>query len=299
MSEGKPLLRAVGTGNGSLDHVGSLPQPLLPDLDAIEMVGFYEAPDQYPTWVKKVVGQATSDLVQCPLTILPASREALNDITLDGSRGLTAAEAFVAAHYANRGCKVIRLEHMQTSILSRDNPPDSLAEAREVLRGDLLAAMPMSAYQRFINVSEHLQGHSALNGVSPLHYPLHAYVPDFMLAMDGRRFVFVEVKSQTDALHFRQANWFLNLKPADWHYEIVVTVSRKLTAPIRIPAGLEKRGPAWAAEWQRAEQDTESFREISQRAENFQRHARENPSFGKSPSRAAQMRWIKEHLAKL
>lgn len=276
-------------------------QHRLPDPHVAELASYYEEPNAHPEWVRKLVDRVTSGLVQCSITILSAGRKSLVENSFDGAVGLTRSEAFVAAHYRALGCKVVRLEHTVASGLGRGRLGISkIDEARERLRGELIDALPYSAYEQFATVNQHtLDEVRVLNEAALSEYPLSSYPPDFVMGLSGHRFVFVEVKSATDALHFKQANWFLNLKPLDWQYEIVATVPRRLGSPLRVPEGRNKEGPNWQRALQSAEKERSEFQLVEDRRKQREDSMRDNPSFGSSPSRAAQVRWIKEHLSKL
>lgn len=83
-------------------------------------------------------------------------------------------------------------------------------------------------YLKLIHKKRCLLKSISLNGIDPKDYPLICYVPDFLVVdFKTGKWKFVEVKSYRDKLHFKQANWYVNLIPKHWEYEIFAQLKQE------------------------------------------------------------------------
>lgn len=165
-------------------------------------------------------------MIHCPVRI--ESRSTLQQSASlgafeDSSGNIYEREA--KYYYQSKGYKVIRLEHFASAGVG--SKEDILPESK-ILGNHLRKYLPPDTYQTFIRKSKASQEALVLNGVSPKDYSLSFYPPDFLVIdITTNIWKFVEVKGPTDKLHFRQANWYINLLPNQWEYEIFASVNIK------------------------------------------------------------------------
>ena len=190
----------------------------------------YELSDA-PAPIQSTAKRVTNDLIRCDIRI--ASRSKLADLRSPrrlppSSARLNKFELEAASLYASRGYKVIRLEHFAANGVGRS---EHLMPESKMLGKKLRKHLTRDAYLRFIQTSDAVSEALVLNEVDPRDYPLNCYPPDFLMVRSKQEFVFVEVKGPRDRLHFRQANWAINLLPKDWRFEICALVERDIPAP--------------------------------------------------------------------
>lgn len=179
--------------------------------------------DDAPIFVRKAYNRVTSGLVNCKVRVvsrkhlyLPSETEPTFIIKCNDY------EKEVAHFYHLNGYKSIRLDHATTSSLTIKTLQSLQVRT---LAQDLQTHLSLEFYNLFTFTSRTVKRALHLGEVSPRQYPLHCYPPDFVMVNDKlSSWHFVEVKSPKDKLHFKQANWFLNLKPDDWGYEIFATL---------------------------------------------------------------------------
>ena len=182
--------------------------------------------DEAPAFVSTAYKRVTSSLINCKVRIvsrkhlyLPSETESIFNIKCNDY------EKEVAHFYHLNGYKSIRLEHFTTSSLTNKNLQSLQVRT---LAKDLQTNFSMEFYNLFSFTSRSVKRALHLGEVSPKQYPLHCYPPDFLMVNhELPTWRFVEVKSPKDKLHFMQANWFVNLKPDDWEYEIFATLNKE------------------------------------------------------------------------
>ena len=177
--------------------------------------------------IPKCVNRVTAGLVNCNIRIVSKKRLKESNQYL-GCQGANFNEREAAFYYEQQGYEVIRLEHF--ALASVGQPGEYARVESEPIAGHLLRLLPAEAYRRLIARSErYVETKSlALNSVMPKDYALAFYPPDFLVVrrrlLKPNEFKFVEVKGPKDSIHFRQANWIVNLKPEDWDFEIFASV---------------------------------------------------------------------------
>jgi hypothetical protein len=182
--------------------------------------------DEAPHFVEKCYQRVTQEMINCQVRII--SRNILKDV--NGEYQFTnflgnMYEKEAKYYYESTGFTVIRLEHFASNAVGEK---ESIFPEAKVL-GDLLRKhLSKDDYNKYIFKKSAVKNVLVLNGIDPKDYSISFYPPDFLVINnnDGK-WKFVEVKGPTDKLHFRQANWFVNLIPESWDYEIIALLNKK------------------------------------------------------------------------
>lgn len=131
--------------------------------------------------------------------------------------------------------------------------PSDEQMAREIW-ASIQKAMPRLEIETLFRDPKRHARHLSLDGLSPKKWPLGAYLPDLVCGTSEGQWRFVEVKGPGDSLHFRQANWFVNLKPGHWAFEVCMPMEG-ISEPLVVSAGSKLAGPSFAAAFAAAEDD--------------------------------------------
>ncbi|MDD5462012.1 MAG: VRR-NUC domain-containing protein [Methylococcales bacterium] len=190
--------------------------------------------------ISKCIKRVTQGMINCDLIIVSRSNLS-EDIQIPkyfpGSWNKYEKEA--AYFYKKQGYDVIRLEHFASCGVGEK---EDIFEDSKRLGKLLREFLPQEDYKKYIYKSEQCREAVALNGVYPKYYSLSFCPPDFLVVnKTSSQWKFVEVKGPTDKLHFRQANWYINLMPSNWDYEIFASLNKEFEE-IYIENDLPKKG---------------------------------------------------------
>lgn len=177
-----------------------------------------------PLFVRRCFERVTGGLVNCPVVVVSRNKLAGLSLSAQGpASNLNKFEREAAAYYERLGYSVTRLDHFASCSVHYNEGFDDSAALGKALR----ALLPSADYLRYIHRDPEVREGIVLNGVDPRKYALAFYPPDFLVAKRGSTdWKFVEVKGPADSLHFHQANWYVNLMPPTWHYEIFASLGR-------------------------------------------------------------------------
>lgn len=182
---------------------------------------------QFEASVPSCVARVTAGLVNCNVRIV--SKNQLNESKQYlGEKGANLNEREAAFYYQQQGYEVVRFEHFASSAMGGLDAYS--IKVSELLKRDVRKLLSKIQYERLIKRTDRFNEtvDVSLNTVMPKDYPLNFYPPDFLVVrrhlLKPNEFKFVEVKGPTDHIHFRQANWAINLKPSDWKFEIFASV---------------------------------------------------------------------------
>ncbi len=166
-------------------------------------------------------------------------------------------EREAAYFYKKNGYDVIlKLDHIAIQVESYD-------EVSRALNTSLRRYMPKIEYEKFMFKTDQVKKSLNLNEVYPEHYSLSFYPPDFIVFNSkSGDWKFVEVKSPTDKLHFRQANWYINLMPDHWKYELFCSINKDIE-DIYIKNDLPKKGGAFDSIYLQHVNDTDKWNKES------------------------------------
>jgi hypothetical protein len=207
-----------------------------------------------PSWLAIDFDRITQGFVNCSVRFV--SKESLRALppAKDGSYNAprNSYEELAAAYYESLGHATVKLDHFITqSIKIPALRTDKIIDHERMLK----IALDRDSYERFFRRDSSLESVASLSSVDPTKYPLHCYPPDFVVYRTARSwfrrtsaFFFAEVKGPKDRLHWNQANWFVRLMPADWHYEILAIVKQRMDVIwLFKPNGEASRiGPLWS-----------------------------------------------------
>jgi len=180
-----------------------------------------------PNFVEKCYNRVTQGMIICPVRIVSRDQlKNLGEVSKDFSDfPWEKYEREAKGYYESRGYEVIRLEHFASAgVGGREH----IFPKSKILGEYLRHYFSESDYSLYIHRSEEINKFLVLNGVYPTDYSISFYPPDFLVVdkMSGE-WQFVEVKGPKDKLRFRQANWFVNLIPKTWKYEIFASLDRQ------------------------------------------------------------------------
>jgi hypothetical protein len=120
-----------------------------------------------------------------------------------------------------------------------------------------------SDYSLFIRRSYKLHNVVPLNGIDPKDYSICFYPPDFLLINNrSGEWKFVEVKGPKDKLHFRQANWFVNLIPKVWKYEIFASLDMQFEGMYLCVLDGNRSGPRFNEKYKAVLKDVANYNMI-------------------------------------
>lgn len=190
--------------------------------------------------IKKRLLSATKNLIRCDTQIVSRNKLSNADLVKDGYiLDCNKYEREAAYFYKKNGYDVIlKLDHWMVGEESYDDLSKNLMTT-------LRKYLPNAEYNKLIFRSEEAKNSINLSEIYPEHYPLHCYLPDFIAfnTKDGD-WKFIEVKSPTDKLSFRQANWYINLMPDHWKYELFCSVNNDID-DIYIKNDLSRKGDSF------------------------------------------------------
>lgn len=178
--------------------------------------------------------------------------------------GWTKAEAAAAAFYEASQMRVARLSmqllfNVQKHALGGEALYKASDEAAaKAVWAALQEVMPQADIDTLLQSPKRNARHLSLDGLSPRKWPVSAYMPDLVCGTRRDGWRFVEVKGPGDSLHFRQANWFVNVKPERWVFEICMPMAG-ITEPLVVAPGRKPAGPRFAAALAAAEEDARGF----------------------------------------
>lgn len=181
--------------------------------------------EQAPLFVQKCYRRVTQQLINCPVRVVSRSKLSGPTKSVESELKLPFNEYEREAfdYYQSSGFEVIRLEHFASTGVGRS---EHLLKDSEKLGKLLRLHLPEADYQAYISRSKRGKAAVSLSSVYPENYPISCYPPDFLIIDKvSKRFKFVEVKGPNDKLHYRQANWYLNLIPSHWGYEIFASLN--------------------------------------------------------------------------
>lgn len=174
------------------------------------------------SYVKNHYIKITNDLVRCDACIVSRKRLAeVKGSNLDYIGSCNKYEIEAADFYRRKGYNYIyKLGHWYTNTTIKD--PKSIQ-----LKHNLIRHLPEGEYERFMYKPKN--NFICLGELYPNEYSLSFYPPDFVIfnSITGD-WKFVEVKSPRDSLSFRQANWYVNLMPSHWKFEIFSLVNKDM-----------------------------------------------------------------------
>lgn len=186
---------------------------------------------QAPSNLQSHISRVTSRLINCDIRIISRTDLKNLDNTKEPPTGLNKHEKEAFSYYTSIGYEVIRLEHQFLSLVGEK---EHLFAESKALGDKLRSLIPRRDYLKLIHRNENLLNKKALvlNSVYPRDYSLAFYPPDFIAVkkrlLGANEFKFIEVKGPTDRLHFRQANWYVNLMPNHWQYEIFASINEDI-----------------------------------------------------------------------
>lgn len=174
------------------------------------------------SYIAKHYIKVTNDLVGCDALIV--SRKRLKEVKgceIDYIGACNKYEKEAASYYRERGYNyILKLDHWLTSTTLKE--PKALQ-----LKHNLIRHLPEGEYERFIHHPKKID--SNFGKLYPHEYSLSSYPPDFVIFNSSTGdWRFVEVKSPNDNLSFRQANWYVNLMPDHWKFELFCLVNKDI-----------------------------------------------------------------------
>ncbi|MCO6413213.1 MAG: VRR-NUC domain-containing protein [Thiogranum sp.] len=224
--------------------------------------------EEAPDFIQKCYARVTQGLIYAPVRIVsrkillePSTPTAFKTLPWDRF------EREARFHYENDGFEVIRLEHFASQMVGDER--EKVFADPQLLGTHLRRVLSPADYQTYISKSAAIQTAIALNGIDPKLYSVSFYPPDFLVInRNDRSFKFVEVKGPTDKLRFRQANWYVNLIPTHWDYEIFASVNRQFDDVFLCTPTGPRAGEHFAASYQQAMHEVAEFRTMEQRRRN-------------------------------
>lgn len=178
------------------------------------------------SFIGKCVRRVTQGIVNCNILII-SRKNLLENVKIENNspNSCNKYEKEAAYYYQTKGYRVIRLDHWATCSVGRNE--HLFKEAAKL--GDLLRSIfSREDYSKFIYRPKYHDKTISLSSIYPKNYPLSVYPPDFLVINKSNlKWKFVEIKSPNDRIHFRQANWYINLLPANWEYEIFASLNKE------------------------------------------------------------------------
>lgn len=185
-----------------------------------------DAIDEAPQFIAKCYRRVTQEMINCQVTVI--SRNHLQEANIESQFKdfpWDRYEREAKYYYESTGHTVIRLEHFASCAVAENEKMFPKASALGALLRKYLSSDDYATYTfKKRSVKEAI----SLNGIDPKDYSISFYPPDFLvIENESNKWKFVEVKGPTDKLRFRQVNWFINLMPEAWNYEIFASLNRK------------------------------------------------------------------------
>lgn len=215
-----------------------------------------------PNFVERCYKRVTHEMINCPVRIV--SRDQLQDTSevsnIFSDFPWDEYEREAMRYYQSRGHEVIRLEHFASCGVGHK---ENIFEKSKHLGRYLRRYLSKSDYSLYIHRSEKIENTVSLSEINPHEYSISFYPPDF-LVVDKKRgeWQFVEVKGPKDKLRFRQANWFINLIPEPWEYEIFASLDRHFEETFVCITNGPRAGPGFEDVYRAACNDVDKYRAI-------------------------------------
>jgi hypothetical protein len=174
-----------------------------------------------------------------------------------------------ANYYEKKDYFVIRLETSSSVFVGKkENLFEDSAKLGKLLREYL----PFNEYLKFIHTPVIEKGILALNGVYPENSPISSYPPDFLVINKlNHEWKFVEVKSPKDKISFRQANWYINLMPNNWQYEILALINKDFE-DVYIQNDLDKKGILFDEIYNEEKKEVDEFLKHFRKSQTYQNY---------------------------
>ena len=220
-------------------------------MSIFEITDINEAPKHIINCQRRV----TQELINCRVRIV--SRQNMTE-SKESPRNRYESEA--KRYYQSLGYTVIRLEHFTSASVKHQE--DCYPESK-ILGRQLRKYLSKSDYDTYTYRNPLLEEAISLDTIDPKDYSISFYPPDFlMINKESGKHMFVEVKGPSDKLRFRQANWFVNLLPESWEYEIFASINKKFDETYVYTPNTTKGCPKFYEEYEKEIVEVNKWREF-------------------------------------
>ena len=217
--------------------------------------------DVAPQFISKCYLRVTQQMINCRVRIV--SRNNLQEANVGPhfkDFPWDRYEREAKYYYESIGYTVIRLEHFASCAVSEN---ERMFPKAKVLGGLLRKYLSNEDYTKYIYKKQSIKEAIALNGIDPKDYSISLYPPDFLVVENSsNKWKFVEVKGPTDKLRFRQANWFINLMPEAWDYEIFASLNRTFDDTYVCKASARRSGERFMDEYAKELESVKEYNEM-------------------------------------
>lgn len=215
--------------------------------------------DNAPEFIAKCYQRVTQNMVNCQVKVVSRSNlEEVNPEDHFSKFPWDKYEREAKFFYESDGFLVIRLEHFASSAVAVN---EHIFPEAKILGGYLRKHLNGNDYAKYVFRKKSIRDATALNGIDPKDYSISFYPPDFLIVdRNSGKFKFVEVKGPADKLRFRQANWYINLIPEEWEYEIFASINRKFDDVYLLKKQDTRAGPKFKDEYEKQLESVNDYR---------------------------------------